>query len=506
MSVKNAAWHIKHAQIDPTLLMGSSRSSGFYGPKFASQLGTSLVKLDLPGSTLAEHRYNLEGILQEGARPKHVIIALDDFSLYYKAGYSNRVLFPTTFLSRSQFLVDWLFDVPSVNGIITSLNYKGVYQRVGFGELFEPEINQEFISIKRGLDVPAMEASQFSPEDYKFFIEDNLEFVKDILALSIENEFKLTFIFTPRWVKASYRRDHQKIFEFKQKLAELHSFYDFSGVAAYTVDASYWADSSHFDTNLGVIAGEIIMREQGGNNIFGRLVNADNIVNHLEELKDNLKTNLLPMINKFPDMEISSVLESYLQPSYVRVALPSKYINKQSEEQYVVSSGFFENSELITFKFGLSDYTVPVDPKDTINKKIIWNDILLGVVKFGVANRYSLSKQWSIDYGNREDYVDNVLTFQGEEGRVEFESIYLTFDVLKLERDENLIYLDDELSIYQVDSVILLKFNECASSDHTYYERIYNMPQIRKLGISKLSSDKVELHTFNNYCYTVHIK
>lgn len=510
-SVKNAAWHIKHAKKDPTLLMGSSRSSGFYGPKFSSQLNTSLVKLDLPGSTLAEHRYNLEGILQEGARPKRVIIALDDFDLYYKEGYSKRLLFPTTFFSKFRFFIEWLFRIPSYQEATSLLNHQGVYQRVGFGELFEPVKIPDFISITQGLDVPAMEASQFSPELYEFFIEENLRFASDIIELSNEYNFEVTLLFTPRWVKAYYRRDHQSIFEFKRQLSELHSFYDFSGVGKYTVDSSYWTDSSHFDTNLGVYAGDVIMNGQDEELIFGRLVTSDNILQHLGELKNNLITNFRPMLNRYPDIIISQVLENFIKPFYIRVNLPLGYVIENAiNSEYSIPSYALENSEFITLKFNLTDYNMPSDPKKTMAKTIFWNDEHLGKVKFGVGHRYSLTKQWAINSEKYSADKNNILAFKGSNGRLEIESAYLTIDILKLQNSKNkkTLYSDGVKSIYQVNNILLFKFNNCIQSESTFLDLVSNdflsNAQLDSVKVNKSLFSEVDTYTLNNVCYGVH--
>ncbi|MEZ9231517.1 hypothetical protein AB4259_10605 [Vibrio amylolyticus] len=462
--MRNAAWHIKHAKKAPALLMGSSRSSGFYGPVLASQLGTSLVKLDLPGSTLGEHRYNLDGILQEGARPKHVFIAIDDFDLYYKEGYSGRLLYPTTVMSKKDFYVSWLFNLPTLMDAEISLKHKGEYQRIGFGELFEPTEHPSRISINQGLNVPAMEANQFSPEDNDFFIDENLEFVKDIVALSKEYNFELTLFFTPRWVKAYYRRDHEKLFQFKKRLAGIYPFYDFSYVNDYMVDSQYWIDSSHFDTNLGVIAFEKILNEKKESTPFGRFISKENVDEHLEGLKVNLLESLNSVLKIYPDMVVSPILEGFINPSYIRINLPDDYIKIVSQyREYTFVEGVIEYSKFLTIKLGLTGYQPLTNSKKTIDHSFAWNAEYRRKVSFGVGNRYSNNKQITLlSEQIRPD--GNKLNLNGDNGFSEVKEVYVTIDINEIIVSEEVdhIFSNDITSVYQLGGILILESEKCS--------------------------------------------
>jgi hypothetical protein len=96
--------------------------------------------------------------------------------------------------------------------------------------------------------------------------------------LAKRHQFRLILFINPvHW--SVYLKNASALDAFKQELARVHPFYDFSGINAVTTDNLNYYETSHYRYRVGKRIVERIFREDaaGRPGDFGRYVTAENV-------------------------------------------------------------------------------------------------------------------------------------------------------------------------------------------------------------------------------------
>jgi hypothetical protein len=86
---------------------------------------------------------------------------------------------------------------------------------------------------------------------YDDAIAETLEVMRGFKALAEAAGIELRLFFNPMHYKTYLKIDHGKFLEFRQRLADILPFQDFSGLRPPVLDNRYWKETSHFSTRVG---------------------------------------------------------------------------------------------------------------------------------------------------------------------------------------------------------------------------------------------------------------
>lgn len=116
----------------------------------------------------------------------------------------------------------------------------------------------------------------------------NIKLLKEFVSTCKKNNINLIVLIVPELEKSYYAGGIPKYNYYKKKLAEVTSYYDFSGVNSYTTNDSNFYDYRHFDFYSGEKILERIYNENKFSKPeiegFGDYVTKDNINEHIKEL------------------------------------------------------------------------------------------------------------------------------------------------------------------------------------------------------------------------------
>ena len=118
-------------------------------------------------------------------------------------------------------------------------------------------------------------------------IKETIKSIEEIVNLSKKYDFNLLIFINPIH-KTTYLDTNFNNFQiFKNELVQLTDYYDFSGLNRITTNNYYYYETSHYRD----IAGELIKQRlfKSENNNFGIYVSKNNIDEHLENLKEQIK-------------------------------------------------------------------------------------------------------------------------------------------------------------------------------------------------------------------------
>lgn len=78
--------------------------------------------------------------------------------------------------------------------------------------------------------------------------------------------------------------------EFKRKLADITSYYDFSGVNDITTNNYYYYETSHYRPMVGdMIIHRIFNEPKDSSSTFGHWVTKDNVDEHIKKINKDLE-------------------------------------------------------------------------------------------------------------------------------------------------------------------------------------------------------------------------
>lgn len=84
--------------------------------------------------------------------------------------------------------------------------------------------------------------------------------IKQIKDLCDNNNIKLTVIFNPLHITTYENTNKEKLLEFKSKLSEITSYWDFNSINQITTNNYYWYETSHY---RGIVGDMILKRIYG---------------------------------------------------------------------------------------------------------------------------------------------------------------------------------------------------------------------------------------------------
>ncbi len=263
--------------------------------------------------------------------------------------------------------------------------------------------------------------SAFEPYVGKYYVNDNIQYIKEILEIVQNKNTKVDFYYSPRFVTTYLMRDHQAIHEFKMKLARLTPFYDFSGIVHENISSDFWIETSHYSTAIGTLIGNTI-QGQKRDQLWGKRVTENNVEVHLADLKRNLANNFKLWLRYKPDAEFYPNLCHWLYSDYVQnyykisdFLLDGEYKLAESSLQSVQQEVSFtlaaiHNVEMIKLNVKGPAESYFSNNRDTIHVRLYVNGEFYAKFIFGVDKFKYLSNEKTITIFSDFD-KKTILTF-----------------------------------------------------------------------------------------------
>ena len=298
LNVNTNYWVVKKsialADSYDSILLGSSKVADTIDLQDVEKVyGGRWIKLSTNGGVLSEYAHNLKVLLNNGVRPKRILLGVDEYSLHGLRGDAdvryNLRPYPDTLIEKIGFWRFYLFKIPD---LVDLEIIAGKYPLKNFEYNLFKDIKQSLAccyKIPSEDDTGHRNRMFYAPyvkdlTERPLIMQEEVAAYAEIVELCKKFEINLDVIFTPTWWVTLYARDFDQLNKFKRELVKYHGFHDFTDLNRYTTRAHYWMDSQHFVPHVGadivaIVAGK---RKVSGN--FGRYVISDNIERHIARL------------------------------------------------------------------------------------------------------------------------------------------------------------------------------------------------------------------------------
>lgn len=275
------------------LIFGSSRVNGIDGRQVKDRTCYNMnYSLGLP----RDHLDNLRYILKKAARPRIVLIGLDEFS--YKVDpaqhftdYLRYPYPPAVHQNAALFYLKYLihYSLRSMKEPLEGFEGKRQafqYDHYGTGLSTAPGEADGLIEAD-----PAKHERNPKFQKVEIWEGDRmgeaLEEIRETVDLLKAHGIRLIVFINPIHKATYLATGLEKFFLFEQELSGITSFYDFSGLNSITTNNYYYYGTSHYRRNVGALMLARIFTDSSVKvpDDFGVLVTKLNIDQHLADLK-----------------------------------------------------------------------------------------------------------------------------------------------------------------------------------------------------------------------------
>ncbi len=288
-------------------VFGSSREGGIV----VSHIGTGRwYNMFFAAGLPEEHLDHIKFLLANGVSIRTILIGLDDFSHLYDArqllddldlephpAVSGKNLF--AFYGENFFRLNRI--VPQVSAYIrynvthrqSPDKRKLIYDIEGTGNIICHDCDQ---AVERDIPAHIRDQKFQRPWEYRFQEGDNtkraLDVMRELAATALQKNIRLIVFINPIHRTTYLNTDLKRFAQFKQGLAEIMEYYDFSGLNSVTTNNYYYYETSHFRPQVGDM---MLSRMIGSPRVavpgdFGILVTRQTVEGHLRTLCRQLAT------------------------------------------------------------------------------------------------------------------------------------------------------------------------------------------------------------------------
>ena len=284
------------------LLFGSSRVAAIDTRKLEGKC----FNFTHPGGLLKNHLESLRYLLDAGLDLNRVYIGLDDITYHWSPEenelHLQRRSYPRNVAEWVEAQVMYLLqpiELKSLSAVFGS-NTRVVQPR----HITHPEDDWERIRDESEilLRQPDLQNETFRSLRGTIELEDYrgaqaARHLEKILDLARRNQIEVVVFFNPLHYKTYFERNYKRYLDFKQRVAALVDFYDFTGLNAFTSANIYWKETSHYSTYVGDSIAARLVGGPEAESGYGRLVDARNL-DHLERRQRKFDMEWLPAVIK----------------------------------------------------------------------------------------------------------------------------------------------------------------------------------------------------------------
>lgn len=276
------------------LIFGSSRVRGIDGRQMK---GATCYNMSYPDGLPRNHLDNLRYLLNRGARPKIVLIGLDEFSYkrdpekhfidYGKHPYPSAVR-QNTCLFYLKYLIRYSSRSKKAFRAFFGKSQPFPYDHYGTGLLERPAIDRMIESdVTKHVRDQRFHEPMITEGDR---IKQSIAEINELVILLQTHGIRPVIFMNPVHKATYIATDLEKHFLFEKGLSKITPFYDFSGLNSVTTNNYYYYETSHYRPNVGRL---MLARMFNDHDVqvpddFGTIVDESNIENHLVSLKNQI--------------------------------------------------------------------------------------------------------------------------------------------------------------------------------------------------------------------------
>jgi hypothetical protein len=275
------------------LILGSSRVNGIDPTQIKD---ATCYNMNYGDGLPRNHLDNLRYILSKGARPRIVLIGLDEFS-YKKdttehfTDYMRYPYPPAVHQSTILFYLKYLIRYSSRSMKEPLEGFEGKrqpskYDHYGTGLEDSPGEPERIIEAdpRKHENDPVFQLPFISEGDR---MEQALREIRQTVALLNGHGIRLIVFINPVHKATYLATGLERFFYFEKELSRITNFWDFSGLNSITTNNYYYYETSHYRRNVGALMLARMFNDRSVKvpDDFGVLVTGDNVEKHLADLR-----------------------------------------------------------------------------------------------------------------------------------------------------------------------------------------------------------------------------
>lgn len=190
-------------------------------------------------------------MLAHGVKIKQLLIGIDEFSFRVDPKEHLQQPMRQPYIeNKVKFYANYLVRMPDPRIIKSSLlDPPSAYDIYVTGRHIHPEVDER---IESNIEKHVSDPKFNKPVGYRGNrTNETLKELKAIQDLAKQNNIKLTFFINPLHKTTYLDTNLQEFNEFKQRLALISSYYDFSGINTITSNNYYYYETSHYRPIVG---------------------------------------------------------------------------------------------------------------------------------------------------------------------------------------------------------------------------------------------------------------
>jgi hypothetical protein len=281
---------INHPDKYDCFVLGSSRVEAIE----AQQISSSCYNFTHPGATAFDNLRTLKLFLEHGVKIKQLFIAVDDITCTWsvKNGYYlMKFPHPASFQDWFDFTKMYLFkpfefrDFNLINGhspLVAQPQWIIDTTKIGVMNSREDAIRHYDSSDAQDERFRKMFPMIWFQEDN---VDDTLEAIRELTSLAEAEGIDLKIFFNPIHIKTYLANDAPLLYRFKEGLASITPYYDFSGYNDITLDNRFWHETSHYNVLVGDQIIKTLLTGENDYNNFGQLITKTSVNNLAEREK-----------------------------------------------------------------------------------------------------------------------------------------------------------------------------------------------------------------------------
>ena len=264
-------------------------------------------KMSYPGKGLQSFLRDIKTLIKNGIEINNVIVTVGVQSFYnnerylYEKSASISLDYPST-IKQAAFAYKTILYANTYTNIekFISKPETGQYWKKSFRDSDQDRFRQ--LKYRWELDkkhvkwnnpqehtdaVNSIEAHPWVLQYRDYQPEQTLDIIREMILLSEQHNFKITFLKAPILLKNIVATDKNEFLDHYKRLAEVTPYYDFSHDIAYLKNPSLWMDYTHYKKKIAdmMVAD---LNKNGQEMQLGKLVTKQNVDAHTSQLEKNV--------------------------------------------------------------------------------------------------------------------------------------------------------------------------------------------------------------------------
>ena len=290
----------------PNIIFGTSRIM----PWDTSKTPDQLCKLSYPAKGLQSFVRDIKTLIKHDVELNKVIVTLGVDAFYnqerytYQSEASEFLDYPSNFSEKIYGYKTLLYAntlpniektllEPTVKQLLKK-HFRGPNQDKWFAQfrykwrthnlvVYDEEWDSEE---QRANAIYNMKPQPWVTEYQSYQPETAVKIIKEIIALSKEHQFSVTFIRAPVFTKNIAANDKDEFFDMYKKIANVTDFYDFAYDIKFSKNPSLWIDYTHYRKKVAYL---MLDKLYGNSDTeFGKVITKDNVDQHIDLFEQNM--------------------------------------------------------------------------------------------------------------------------------------------------------------------------------------------------------------------------